>query len=141
MSCATLQSDKKLSRPFLGLTLISESTWNGPTLTIRIRQSAKGRFVASFRKKGGIEDTRAEFPKNSTQVVSESFVASIMDLLAKVKIVPFPEMNMGCDGDFTTLKLGGYSGAATYRWWSVPPKEWKSLDQIANRIWSLFLKE
>lgn len=131
---------QKLHHPFSEITLISESTWDGPTLTIRIRKTANGRFVASFRKKGGIEETRAEYPNNSTKVVPESCVASIMASLAKVKIVPFPEMIRGCDGDFTTLKLGGYSGAATYRWWSAP-KEWKSLEQIANRIWSLFLKE
>ena len=82
---------------------------------------------------------QSQYPSNSQKVVSEDVVNDILSSLARVKISPFPQPTMGCDGGFTILELGGYEGSASFRWWN-PPKEWKPLDRIANKIWSLFLK-
>jgi len=44
---------------------------------------------------------------------------------------------MGCDGGFTELQVGGYSGKAHYRWWGEPPVGWEELGIIAEEVLQL----
>jgi len=48
---------------------------------------------------------------------------------------------MGCDGGFTELYIGGYSGKVTCRWWSVPPKAWEELGETALEVISFRQEE
>jgi hypothetical protein len=59
---------------------------------------------------------------------------AIFDRLRSIRIPPAPDYEMGCDGGFTEVEIGGYGGKAHYRWWSVPPEGWQPLDDIAKEI-------
>jgi len=49
-----------------------------------------------------------------------------------LKIPAAPVFDMGCDGGFTEIEIGDYSGKAHYRWWSIPPRGWEELSKIAQ---------
>ena len=41
---------------------------------------------------------------------------------------------MGCDGGYTELEIGGYSGKSHFRWWSCPPDGWEELNELTNKL-------
>ena len=61
-------------------------------------------------------------------------VEDILSSLANLNIPASPNHDMGCDGGFTELEIGGYGGMAKYRWWSCPPVGWEKLDKITQGI-------
>jgi len=61
-------------------------------------------------------------------------VDGIMKELSTINIQAFPNHLMGCDGGFTELEVGGYSGKSHFRWWSAAPDGWEVLDDIVDRV-------
>lgn len=67
--------------------------------------------------------------------IESSEIDSIFELLSTVQIQAFPNHDdLGCDGGYTELEVGGYGGRTSFRWWSVPPEGWDVLDLITDRI-------
>ena len=69
--------------------------------------------------------------------IKSSEIDLIFELLSTVQIQAFPNYEMGCDGGFRELEVGGYEGRSSFRWWSVPPEGWDVLDMITDRIISV----
>ena len=61
-------------------------------------------------------------------------IYDFLSQLTSLTLPAFPEHHMGCDGGFTEIEIGDYSGKSHYRWWSAPPKGWKALDEITQAI-------
>ena len=47
-------------------------------------------------------------------------------------------LDMGDDGSFTELEIGGYCGKSHYRWWVNAPETWEVLEEIGNEIYDSF---
>ena len=79
---------------------------------------------------------KSELLQNETikKRVENHQVAEIMSRLSAIKIPAFPNHQMGCDGGFTELEVGGYEGKSHFRWWSGPPRGWEELDDVAQFI-------
>jgi len=58
----------------------------------------------------------------------------VFDALSTISIPAFPDPNIGCDGGYTELEVGGYTGLSHFRWWSVPPDGWEVLNEIAQKL-------
>ena len=123
-----------------GRTLLiyrNESSWTGfDKDEISLYQNSKGEF---FLKGQPVRLPRnwygGENPNPVKEIrVSKRWVCSLFERLEYASIPAFPSPQMGADGGFTELEIGGYSGKAHYRWWSVPPQGWEILDQIADEI-------
>lgn len=125
----------------LTLTPICSLWGDNPILRVLIQQNEKGKFIATFTKTGGDKACRAKFPGNSKRIIPGAFVQDIMASLSSIVIPAFPIPRRGNDGGLTTLELNGFLQSASFRWWTIPPPGWEPLDQIANKIWSLFLKD
>jgi len=82
------------------------------------------------------------FDPETNEDISDSFSCTLPkamgdDIFAKlstVRIPPFPQHHMGCDGGFTEIEMGGYDGNSSFRWWSSPPEEWQEFDNIVQQI-------
>jgi hypothetical protein len=120
------------------ITVRVESTWaNEGDVIVRITRSDEGVFHISGRKKiGSTESELGEIGKSvrTRRVPSAIQVMHILDQLKSTTIPASPEFEMGCDGGFTELEIGGYAGKAHYRWWSSPPHGWERLDELAHEI-------
>jgi len=57
-----------------------------------------------------------------------------LEELVGMGIPAFPKHKSGCDGSYTELKMGGYTGMSSYRWWSVPPQGWEVLEGFVNKV-------
>lgn len=120
------------------LTVKSESTWSGfGILKVRIKQSPDGVFfIETIKKIGTNEDKLGEV---GTTIKTRRHLATrdmdgILERLRSIEIHASPDFKMGCDGEFTELEIGGYTGKAHYRWWSVPPDDWEPLENFAQEI-------
>ena len=115
----------------------NESSWTGfDKDEISLYQNFKGEF---FLKGRPVRKPRnmygCENPNPIKEIrVSKRWVCSLYERLEHASIPAFPSPQMGADGGFIELEIGGYSGKAHYRWWSVPPQGWEILDQIAEEI-------
>ena len=115
----------------------NESSWTGfDKDEISLYQNVKGEF---FLKGQPIREPRWPYcspnPNPIKEVrVSKGWVCYIFKRLENAVIPAFPAPQMGADGGFTELEIGGYSGKAHYRWWSIPPQGWESLDKIAIEV-------
>jgi hypothetical protein len=120
------------------VTIRVESTWaNEGDVIIRIKRSAKGVFrILGQKRIGTTKSELGEIEKSlqTQQVLSAEQATQILEQLSRIKIPAAPEFEMGCDGGFTELKVGGYMGKAHYRWWSSPPIGWEQLDELASEI-------
>lgn len=63
---------------------------------------------------------------------------SMLDELMTIRVPAAPVFDMGQDGEFIELTVGGYEGKAHYRWWSEPPKGWGPLAAFARRVMDVF---
>ena len=107
---------------------------------ISLYQNSKGGF---FLKGRPVREPKkmynTENPNPIKEIrVSKRWVCSLFERLEHASIPAFPAPRMGADGGFIELEIGGYSGKAHYRWWSLPPRGWEILDQIAGEIRSKF---
>jgi hypothetical protein len=66
--------------------------------------------------------------------IASDVVDKLLSALSKIIIPAFPKHQMGCDGGFTEIEVGGYEGKSHYRWWSCPPEGWEELDEITQLI-------
>jgi hypothetical protein len=120
------------------LTVREESTWTVTgDIIVRITCSGEGAFHISGRKKIGFAESElGEIGKSirTRRVLPAKRAEKILGQLKHMMIPAGPEFEMGCDGGFTELEVGGYSGKACYRWWSDPPHGWEALDRLAQEI-------
>ena len=118
-----------------------EASWTGIDKDeITLYQNSKGEF---FLKGQPVRIPRNWYgcpnPNPIREVqVSKGWVCYIFKRLEHAAIPAFPAPQMGSDGDFTELEIGGYRGKAHYRWWSIPPQGWEVLAQIAGEIHKKF---
>ena len=70
--------------------------------------------------------------------VPEEWVIEIFERLAASRISAYPMLDMGGDGSFTELEIGGYCGKSLYRWWGDAPESWELLEEIAQEIYDKF---
>jgi hypothetical protein len=124
--------------------------WGDGDIWIRIVSSKEGRYTLLADKmpgtssEGGYEDQEPVL--SLKKGLRAKTVQSILDELDRLEIKAFPKQEMGCDGGFTELEIGGYDGKAVYRWWSATPEPWRPLEEIAWKIRKLsgidrYLKE
>ncbi len=66
--------------------------------------------------------------------VEPSIVHEIIEALSDINIPAFPKHQMGSDGGFTEIEVGGYEGSSHFRWWSYPPDGWERLDEVVQKI-------
>lgn len=123
------------------LTVKQESTWTDTgDVVVRITRSGQGEFHILGRKEVGIAES--ELGKTgkcirTRRALPAEHVTEILDQLRHIMIPAAPTFEMGCDGGFTELVVGGYAGKAHYRWWSDPPHGWERLDKLAQKIIAL----
>ena len=127
-----------MANPEIILTVRTESTYTveGP-LTVYIKRLSDGTlWIYGQKKIGKIETPLGEEGStiHTKQILAPEQLDAIFERLRSIRIPPAPDFEMGCDGGFTELEIGGYSGNAHYRWWSVPPEGWQPLDSIAKDI-------
>ena len=139
-----LKDRTRMNFPLKDITLLiyrNESTWSGfDKDEISLYQNSKGQF---FLKGQPTRELPApHFSKNPNPIrevrVSKGWVCYIFKRLERTSIPVFPPPQMGADGGFTELEIGGYAGKAHYRWWSEPPQGWETLNQIACEIHEKF---
>ncbi|MBD1399441.1 hypothetical protein [Pelovirga terrestris] len=115
------------------LRISTEGTFGTPYETAKkmfeVIKDNKGAYYFKFTKKN-------ELLQNETikKRVENDQIAEIMSRLSAIKIPAFPNHQMGCDGGFTELEVGGYEGKSHFRWWSGPPQGWEELDDVARLI-------
>ena len=135
-----LKTKPPLNFPLKDRTLLvyrSESTWEGfDKNEISLYQNSQGEF---FLKGRPIREPQQAFltenPNPIEEVrVSKRWVCRLLEKLEHACIPAFPAPQVGADGGFIELEIGGYSGKAHYRWWSVPPQGWEILNRIASEI-------
>lgn len=61
-------------------------------------------------------------------------VAQVLSQLRQTIVPALPDFQTGCDGTVFELGLGGYMGAATFRWWCDPPPGWEAIGTILDRV-------
>ena len=64
-------------------------------------------------------------------------IKSILEQLFKLKLPIAPEPIQGCDGEYTEIHLGDHWAESKFRWWSVPPDEWRELDRLVHDLLGL----
>ena len=96
---------------------------------IDIIENSNGEYISKYTKTNE-DNKRVTIKKKMTS----SDVNGIMEELSTIHIPAFPNHHMGCDGGFTELEVGGYSGKSHYRWWSGAPDGWEVLDDIVERV-------
>ena len=116
------------------LTITTKSTSSFErSFTVRIRKACSGQHFIIAQK-----NNRPPFFQNellrTKRMIDVKVVDDIFSRLKEIQIPAVPDFEMGCDGGFTELCVGDYSGKAHYRWWSVPPMGWEKLDIIAKEI-------
>lgn len=109
-------------------------------MIVRIIHSDEGKYTIQRIKKSSF--AKKDFKETGKSVktqckVPAKRVAQILDQLRELTIPAAPDFEMGCDGGFAELEVGGYSGKAHYRWWSVLPQGWERLAQLASDIFKL----
>jgi hypothetical protein len=77
------------------------------------------------------KDLKKETVKTRLEI---SGIDKIIATLSTINVPAFPKHQMGCDGGFTELEIGDYSGRSLFRWWSDPPDGWEELDEITKKI-------
>ena len=107
---------------------------------ISLYQNSKGEF---FLKGRPVREPKkmynTENPNPIKEIrVSKRWVCSLFERLEHASIPAFPSQQMGADGAFFELEIGGFTGKAHYRWWGHGPQGWEILDQIANEIYEKF---
>jgi hypothetical protein len=100
----------------------------GESKQISVHQYANGAFIAQCKLMAFGETQKTQHR------LSAKTIEQIFQLLASVTIPVFASHEMGQNGGFTELEVGGYGGGASFRWWSCPPQQWQSLDQATNKI-------
>ncbi len=115
------------------LRITYESTFGTPRETakkyIDVIESKNGEYHYKFTS------TNIEFNRISVKKkVDVSKVRVMLEKLAEINVPAFPQHQMGCDGGFTEIEVGGYSGKSLFRWWSCPPKGWEELDDITQKL-------
>ena len=120
------------------LTVKDENTFTAiGDVVVKITRSDKGVFHIVGRKKIGLSESElGDLGKSirTRRVLPANQVTEILDELRHLMIPAAPTFEMGCDGGFTELTLGGYDGKVHYRWWSIPPHGWERLDGLAQEI-------
>ena len=96
---------------------------------IDIIKNSNGEYISKYTKTN--ENNKKVTVKKK---MTASDVDEIMKELSTMHIPAFPNHHMGCDGGFTELEVGGYSGKSHFRWWSAAPDGWKVLDDIVERV-------
>jgi len=105
------------------------------------------RYIEIIQYQDGSYFSKYTFSNSPTtkQTIKEpmlkSDVEKILSSLSALHIPAFPMHFMGCDGGFTELEVGGYTGKSCYRWWSGPPKGWEEMDKITRGIIKLITGE
>ena len=130
-----------LQRPERVIRVITESSWGMPeeckpmrTDLMKYNEDQYYCEYSELDEAGSIISRKTDVDKNS--------VIRVLQRISKLNIPAVPSFEiMGCDGGFTELHIGDYSGAANYRWWSVPPKGWEGLDEVALEVLSWRKKE
>jgi hypothetical protein len=105
------------------------SPTGGSTKSIEITKNDAGSYTARFK---GRDDTGEKVTIEKQLATNE--IEAILGELRDMQIPAFPEHDMGCDGGFTELMVGGYDGRSHFRWWSVPPPGWEPLEEIVGKI-------
>jgi hypothetical protein len=123
------------------ITVKDENTWDAiGDVVVRVTRSNKGVFHIVGRKNIGLSESKLGDLGKSIRtrcVLPANQVTEILDELRHLMIPAAPTFEMGCDGGFTELTLGGYDGKAHYRWWSATPHGWERLDELAQEIIAL----
>lgn len=72
------------------------------------------------------------------QKVNPDKVEKLLNRISNIKISASPDYDIGCDGGYTELESIFFKKNFHYRWWSLPPKGWEVLDEVAKKIidWS-----
>ena len=96
---------------------------------ISVTRFCNGEYIAKYTKSD--ENDKKVTVKNK---MTASDVDVIMKDLSTIHIQAFPDHRMGCDGGFTELEVGYYSGKSHFRWWSSPPEGWEVLDDIVEKV-------
>jgi|TARA_Y100000031_G_C7937458_1_gene255500 hypothetical protein len=96
---------------------------------IDVIKNSNAEYIAKYTKMNEIN--KKVTVKNK---MTASDVDGIMKELSIIHIQAFPNHLMGCDGGFTELEVGGYSGKSHFRWWSGAPDGWEKLDDIVERV-------
>lgn len=89
-------------------------------------------------KNGEYYSKYTRMDKNLKKISSKKKLVSndikkTIKLLSTIQIPAFPKHQMGCDGGFTEIEIGDYSGKSSFRWWSVPPVGWEALAEITKK--------
>ena len=66
--------------------------------------------------------------------IPASEIQPLLDRLITLRLPIVPEEIMGCDGDFTELKLGNSFTGVKLNWWSALPEGWEELDEITQAL-------
>ena len=96
---------------------------------VDIIKAKNGKYYSRYTRRN--ESNEREVTKKG---ISAKEVEQIIADLSKIHIPAFPDHRMGCDGGYTELEVGGYSGKSHFRWWSVPQEGWEELDAIAQKV-------
>jgi len=62
--------------------------------------------------------------------IPEKFLAKVL----KINTSIFETHIMGCDGSFTELEIGDYSGFTKIRWWASGPEKWREIVKMTNAL-------
>ena len=112
--------------------------WGNGDIWIRIVCSKEGRYTLLADKMPGTSsqgDYKDQEPVLSLKKgLRPKTVQSILDKLDRIEVKAFPKQEMGDDGGFTELEIGGYDGKAVYRWWCAAPESWQPLEDLAWKI-------
>ena len=104
--------------------------------SLEIKQHDDGKIYCVY--------THLNYELNKThdkKYLNINIIKAFMETLSNITLPAFPEHLMGCDGGFTEITIGGYSGQSHYRWWSCPPIGWETLDKVTNEIMEYCLNE
>lgn len=130
-----------MPNPMTLLSIKSESTWiiTGPVF-VRMTGSEENKFYLKGRKKigsGEVELGKVGDNIRTSRILSYEYATDILARLQDIVMPAVPNFEMGPDGGFTELTVGGYDGKAHYRWWSDPPEGWEPLDRLAKEVLKL----
>ena len=122
----------------------NKSTWTGwDNEEITLYKDNKGNFFLKGRPHR--EQKYPDFTPNINVIkrvsVPKEWIMNIFERLAASRISAYPMLDMGEDGSFTELEIGGYCGKSHYRWWGNAPETWEVLDEIANEIYDSFYSD
>lgn len=122
----------------------NKSTWTGwDNEEITLYKDNKGNFFLKGRPHR--EQKYPDFTPNTNVIkrvpVPKEWIMNIFERLAASRISAYPMLDMGADGSFTELEIGGYCGKSHYRWWGNAPETWEVLEEIANEIYDSFYSD